>query len=74
MIETTVKHNSYLNVLNVGFELNADLNAAINLRNRLMNVSLKNSKLHKKDSFNRLLANTKNKYLIKDILQKNVKV
>ena len=35
-----------------------------------MNVSLNNSKLHFKDSFNRLLAKTKNKYLIKDILQK----
>ena len=54
-----------------GFTINADLNASINLKQRLMNVSLNNSKLHSKDSFNRLLANTKNKYLIKDILQKN---
>ena len=54
-----------------GFTLNADLNASINLKSRLMNVSLNNSKLHTKDSFNRLLANTKNKYIIKDILQKN---
>jgi putative transposase len=53
------------------FTLNADLNASINLKQRLMNVSLNNSKLHSKDSFNRLLANTKNKYLIKNILQKN---
>ena len=36
-----------------------------------MNVSLNNSKLHTKDSFGRLLANTKNKYFIKDTLQKN---
>ena len=53
------------------FTINADLNASINLKNRLMNVSLNNSKLHSKDSFGRLLANTKNKYFIKDILQKN---
>jgi hypothetical protein len=58
-------------VSNVGFTLNADLNASKNLKNRLMNVSLNNSKLHSNDSFGRLLANTKNKYLIKDILQKN---
>jgi hypothetical protein len=60
--------------LNVGFTLNADLNASLNLKQRLMNVSLNLSKLHSKDSFNRLLANTKNKYLIKDILKKNFKV
>ena len=44
----------------------------LQLKMMIMNVSLNNSKLHSKDSFNRLLANTKNKYLIKDILQKNL--
>lgn len=55
--------------LNCGHKENADINAAKNIVKRLENVSLKNSKLHKKDQYGRLLKNISNKFIIKNILE-----
>ena len=57
-----------------GFEINADLNASINLRNRFLLDVLKD-KLHDKDQFNRLKPKPRlNKDSIKLILESNFKV
>lgn len=55
--------------LNCGHEENADINAAKNILNRLENVSLRRSKLHKEDQYGRLIKNISNKFIIKNILE-----